>query len=448
MARSSNYPIPPVNFSNGSSIEGDLGTANCRDPLTGFFNQDYLVLELEKTLGESRNQPIAATLALLQLENFYEIRTWVGKAEANLLLSDIALTLKQTLPVTVTLCRCKHFEFAALLLNDSSINARPIIDRVKLAIQSAASTILPPQLELKCGIGLAQLEKNIPSAEVLFARARHQLSFAHQGGDSGLQVSAYSSIAPRLAIQQIQQCLREDLLKLSFQPTPHLSQDDLKHYEVRCRTPNLRELPAALLFEIAVQNALGEALDRWVIKQTLRVLVRKRDSSLRFTINLTLNSLVSSQFMEWLRKTLRPYEGLRAQLVFQISEIDVLIAQHHMSYFCEHLEQLRIPLSINYFGATADPFRYLSLLNAQSVKLHVSLHEKINEDQQKQRELKKMVTKLHKRGLRVIVGNVTKLTMMPLLWKSGIDFVQGHCIEKPGNSLRFKFLKDVKLSLH
>ncbi|MDP6416478.1 MAG: diguanylate cyclase, partial [Gammaproteobacteria bacterium] len=133
--------------------------------------------KLDQILQESHSEPIAATLALLQLGNFYEIRHWVGKSEANLLLSDIARLLKKSLPDAVTLCRCHHYEFAALLLNECSINARPITDRAKQALHSAVSSVIPPQLELKCAIGLAVLEPTIPSAEVLFARARHQLSY-------------------------------------------------------------------------------------------------------------------------------------------------------------------------------------------------------------------------------------------------------------------------------
>ena len=68
------------------------------DPLTGLHVQEYLIKEITRVLERSRQGELPATLALLQLENFYEIRTWVGKSEANLLLSDIARLLKSCLP--------------------------------------------------------------------------------------------------------------------------------------------------------------------------------------------------------------------------------------------------------------------------------------------------------------------------------------------------------------
>ena len=65
------------------------------------------------------------------------------------------------------------------------------------------------------------------------------------------------------------------------------------------------------------------------------------------------------------------------QLVFQLSEINILIAQHHMGYFYQMLDKLNIKLSIRNFRCTINPFRYLSLLHAHYVKLDVSLFDKL-----------------------------------------------------------------------
>ena len=58
---------------------------------------------IDACLELSRKRNLTATLALLQLENFYEIRSWVGLSEADLLLTDIAQLLKASLPKRVLL---------------------------------------------------------------------------------------------------------------------------------------------------------------------------------------------------------------------------------------------------------------------------------------------------------------------------------------------------------
>ena len=419
-----------------------------RDPLTGFFERDYLVQALESALQKSRREPVAATLALLQLENFYEIRAWVGKSEANLLLSDLAQVVKRTLPSSVLLCRCQHYEFAALFTNECSINARLITDRLKAALLSAVSNIIPPQLELRCVVGFAEVDKRIPSAEVMFARARHHLGRSRGSPPALASAPSTASAEPGFVLQRIQQGLRDSAFRLNFQPTVCFSEDGLQHYEIRCElTPDEFSLPASVLFEVAVQNALGEEIDRWVIAHALQLLRQRRQPGLRFTVNITLNSVVSSRFFEWLNQSLEACGELGEQLVFQISEIDVLIAQHHMDYFCEKLSRLRIRLCINHFGCTTDPFRYLSLLRAHFVKLDVSLLEKVNSQPRQRAQLKSVVAKLHERGLQVIAPVVESMPIVPTLWRAHIDFVQGYCMRPPGDSLDFEFLSDMTLTL-
>ena len=236
--------------------------------------------------------------------------------------------------------------------------------------------------------------------------------------------------------------------RLLYEPaTVSLQASDLEYYEIRSSLPATgSRLSASLVFELAVQNALGESLDRVVICKALQLLQQNRSHRLHFNINLTLNSLVSPSFFSWLREKLEDHPGLGGHLLFQISEIDVLIAQHHMNYFSEKLNDLQIKLSINHFGCTADPFRYLPLLRAHFVKLDVSLLKKVNVDTVRREQLGRTVSKLHDHGLSVIAGMVEDMSLVPLLWKAEVNFVQGYCMQKPASTLDFEFLNETALS--
>ena len=429
-----------------AAIEPVYGlTETQRDALTGLPTEEFFKAKLAACLKLCRSQPIAATLALLQLENFYEIRSWVGPAEANLLLSDISQLLQKSLPPTATLCRCQHYEFAVLLSNDCSLNAELITDRIKSALQSAVSSTIPPQLELKCVVGLAVLNKETPTSDVLFAKARHSISqthFANRSADAG----------PLPKWQELQtllhKALRENSLQLSFQPTAALLEDGLEHYEVRCRLPDSDPaIPAGLMFEQATQNAMGEVIDRWVILKSMRVLREQKNHKLRFTINITLNSLVSSSYMLWLQATFDQTASVAQQLQFQISEIDVLIAQHHLQNFSEGVKQLGIKLCIGHFGCTTDPFRYLPLLRVHCVKLDESRLESIQHKAQRRAQLEQLVADLDERGIKVIAAMVKEMELLPLLWAAGVGFVQGNCLQAPDTELNFRFLEDQSLGM-
>jgi multidomain signaling protein FimX len=423
------------------STAGKTDDKQCyrKDALTGLHGQRYLCRAIDACLEQSRTHKITATLALLQLENFYEIRSWVGLSEADLLLSDIAQLLKSSLPKGVLLCRCHNYEFAALLIADCSVNSRLITDKLKQALLSAVTPSLPRQLELKCGVGLAKLEPNIPSWPVVFARARHNLSLAHHHKELPAHLA---SISPEVALGQLLSVLRQRELKLNFQATIDLSEGPIRLYELRCTLAQHRQsLPTRLLFETAVKNALGEQLDRRILEQGLRHLTESPSPAGRLIVNLSHNSIVSIEFLLFLEQRLTENRSLAAQLILQISETDALIAQHHLIPFCEVVEKLGCKLCVSNFGCTPKPMRYLSLVPACYVKLDVGLIEKIDVNQTKLEFLGKLIAELHQKRIRVIAPMLEQLRVLPLLFKANVDFLQGNCLHTPADSMNYTFFK-------
>ena len=409
------------------------------DPLTGLPDRVFL----EGALGQALREGRPATLALLQLENFYEIRSWVGKSDASFLLCDIARLLARNLPDGVALCRCEHYEFALLLCNENSVNARPVTDRIKQALQSAVSESIPPQLELKCGVGLASAEPGVTGPEVLFARARHQMSvalFRRHGEDRLSAMHEVDGFDPA----DLGAALERQQLSLNFQPIISLVPDGVDRYEVRCHLPLEKgRLAPVRLFEIAVQNALGGSIDRQLIRAVLDILRQQNQDSLCFFVSLTQNSLVDADFFRWLREEISGQANLARQLVLQISEIDLLIAQHHLQFLCEQLARLEIRLGISNFGLTDNPFRYLPLLNADFVKMNLTAMDKAGSGR---RQMQQTLQRLRDAKLQVIAALVEDMGTLPLLWRSGVPLVQGNCLAEPAAAPEYRFPKEQRVA--
>lgn len=415
-----------------------------KDALTGLHGQRYLCHAIDESLRRCRSRELGGTLALLQLENFYEIRTWVGVSEADLLLADIAQLLKKALPRRVLLCRCHNYEFAALLLADASVNAGAITEKLKQALLNAVSPVLPPQLELKCGVGLAKLDANIPSWPVVFARARHNLRLAHRHGELPTQLSA---IAPGVALKQLQAALVQPTLTLNFQAWVGFDEDSRPHFEVRCVLSSQPDrLPTVLLFETAARNALGERLDRRVIEQLIARLEGDANTDARLVINLSHNSVVSQPFLRWLEEKLNEATSIAPRLVFQIGETDALIAQHHLITFCELIERLGSTVSLSNFGCTPNPLRYLSLVPARYVKLDAGLLDKVDANAERLGSLQTLCRQLHGKGIAVVAPLLERSAVLPLLWQARIDYLQGYCLHPPSATMEYAFLKTQRLS--
>jgi EAL domain-containing protein (putative c-di-GMP-specific phosphodiesterase class I) len=211
---------------------------------------------------------------------------------------------------------------------------------------------------------------------------------------------------------------------------------------VRCALAQREQsIPTLLLFETAVKNALGEELDRRIIEQVMRRLSKDAISNRRLVVNLSHNSLVSVHFLRWLEQQLSGRRSFASQLIFQISETDALIAQHHLSTFCEVIEKLGCKLSLSNFGCTPKPLRYLSLVPAAYVKLDTGLLRKVDVNQTNLEFLSSLIEELHEKGISVIAPMLGQLPILPLLWQANVDFMQGNCLHPPSTSMRFEFIK-------
>lgn len=448
-------PLTPSNVANHNRLNGRNNTGilatkaprqQSADPLTGLPTHLQLNKELESRLAQSRRNPVTATLALLQLANFYEIRKWVGRAEADLLLSDIANLLRDTLPESVPLYRCERYEFAVLLDNACSLNAKTLIERVRSAMLGATSDLIPPQLEMHCAVGLAQVHRSIPNAPVLFARARHNLQRSltdHQETDSAY---GYLYQSPARSIDILKTALSNDQIQINYQPIVSLRHLTTPCYEVRSGLGNGAEpIPPRTLFDLATINALGEALDRQVIIKAITYLQATRQSQMQLRISISLNSIVSGDFLIWLGQLLRDNTGCSDQLQLQASEQDCLIAQHHLGDLSEGLCSLGIRFGINHFGCMAEPLCYLPRLKVDFVKLDHSLTKASASDPVQEAHLTDLTGKLHDRGLKVCAGSIESLHALPTFWQAGIDEVQGYSLARPDPHPDFPFFEERRI---
>jgi len=230
------------------------------DPLTGLDSLDAFSQQLDQLIAGTTYTRTSLTLMLLQLANFYEIRKWIGKNEANFLLNDLARLLEKTVPTNTKLCRCHNHGFAVLLIDEGSRMSARIADNIKLALQTSDLLSMPPQLYLKCGVGLTAISEYTPRSEVAFARARHSLSKNQSDQPNVVSEGFYASLTPQQGnelLSKLGNAITKNHYRLNFQATVSFTEDGLRHYELRTGLVDKESiLPARVFLETVIQNAL------------------------------------------------------------------------------------------------------------------------------------------------------------------------------------------------
>jgi EAL domain-containing protein (putative c-di-GMP-specific phosphodiesterase class I) len=249
--------------------------------------------------------------------------------------------------------------------------------------------------------------------------------------------------------ERLEEAFQNEDFVLVYQPIVNLKEDGLERYEVRIRMQDHGHLiyPPRFL-ELANQHGLGEKIDRWVSARSLQVLQERQNPTLKLTINLTHNSIVSPGFLPWLRQQLQERRLQAKQIILQISELDIISSPEQVTGFCAQLRELGISLSITHFGCTISPFSSLHLGEAEYVKLDKSLLSGIGKDMDQRDKLNITVKSLHALGLLVIAPMIDQIELLALLWQANVNFVQGNCLQEPSADMDFSFVQDEEITLN
>jgi EAL domain-containing protein (putative c-di-GMP-specific phosphodiesterase class I) len=127
--------------------------------------------------------------------------------------------------------------------------------------------------------------------------------------------------------------------------------------------------------------------------------------------------------------------------------MDALSAPDEARRFCLQVRELGFELALTHFGCSLDPFRILGQVQADYVKLDRSLLQHVNLDADQRERLHEVVSTLHAQGVRVIAPMVEEIEVLPLLWQSNVNFVQGNCLQQPSQSMEFGMFQEQTLSL-
>jgi multidomain signaling protein FimX len=422
-----------------------------RNLLTGLLNRASLLTQIEHALGDAVYEQKHSALLLLQLQHLDEVSVVMGKSATNLLLADVGDLLLKLLPADVLAGRLSTSEFGILIPNSETRDSNwP--ERLLGAVNNGLRPLVPQTLHLYAVAGSAAVTEEAMDAEVVVERARYNISARQNQERNRGQHAAALDIRPNEILLGLRQALSAGNFALAFQPVVNLKADGLEHYEIRIRMPKQSSTETPLLFppdflEIANQHGLGEDIDRWVLAQAMDLLQLRNNSRLRFTVNLTKNSITGSTLLPWLAARLHELRQPTEQLILQVSELDIISTPQKGVDFGKQLAELNIRLSITHFGCSLDPFLHLDSVQAHFVKLDRALLQDLDVDVKQRVKLQATVKGLHARGLLVIAPMMDQIEMLPLLWQADLNMLQGNCLQEPSDNMDFSFMQDEEITL-
>ncbi|MFN7130940.1 MAG: GGDEF domain-containing protein [Myxococcales bacterium] len=177
----------------GNSIVKDIENArlyrlSITDSLTKAFNRQYLYQRLPDEIERCRRYGDPLCVALFDVDHFKKLNDTYGHPAGDFVLKEITRIAHEQIREVDALVRYGGEEFLILLPKTALEGARTIAERFRQAVAAAVFPWSDQQLKVTISLGVAQLQADVPSDEVLLKRADDALYRAKSSGRNRVRV--------------------------------------------------------------------------------------------------------------------------------------------------------------------------------------------------------------------------------------------------------------------
>jgi EAL domain-containing protein (putative c-di-GMP-specific phosphodiesterase class I)/GGDEF domain-containing protein len=376
-------------------------------------------------------------MALVRPDKFAELEKDVGVRASEQLVSEYAATLKSYLGPNDVAGRFSGVSFLALIERGNPHDVEAWAESVLARFSENTSTIGQRSVHSTCTIGLTAVPttgSNIDAivADVIEAVRRGRSQGGNQiyhldKADTDTRVQAYDMIW----VKHIKTALMENRFRLVQQPVASLQGEDPNMFDVLVRMLDHqgKEVLPADFMAAAERNDLLKNIDRWVVGASLSFAAKARPGCL--FVRLSRDSVIDSAFVEWLKTQLANGKHEPKRICFQITET---IAEQYMNAAVAQLgalKQLGFRVALERFGAGRDPYKLLSAVPLDFIKVDGALVQDLAANPETQIIVRKLVEQAVKLKIETIAERVEDANTMAVLWQLGVQFIQGYFVNAP-----------------
>lgn len=316
-----------------------------------------------------------------------------------------------------------------------------------LAAELTAQARLPARAAVQdatapdCQIGYFLVSDRASAPEDII-NAAHRLCIGHRyasDGAAGERETAPAEDEEAAIARKIEYALRNDQLKLVYQPIISLMGDSQENYSVLLRLFDEDEnlLEAKDFIGTAIRRGLIEELDKWTIRSAIEVIGQQRRAGhgLSLFITLSEDTLRNPNIVLWICDCLREFDVRGNWLTIQFQEDVVVGNLASISKLVETLRKIKCRVAINRFGATERPEMLLQALALDFVLIRPGLAQGLADDGAKQQRLLQLATLAREFNVKSVVTGVEDARALTVLWTAGVDYVQGNFLQRPSTTL-------------
>ena len=426
-------------------FEGQLQYLADHDSLTGLFNRRRFEAELERELESSRRYDTGGALLVLDLDNFKYVNDSLGHSAGDELITSVSHALSHRLRASDTVGRLGGDEFAVILPHatkeDAVLVARGVLEVIRdnITVEGEKG---PRRTTASIGLALFPGKDERLSPDELLVEADIAMYDAKENGRDRFALYRAESdrqekMEARLTwAERIRAALAENRFVLHAQPIVALGvEEDVTRYELLLRMDDASGdlIPPGTFLYVAERFGLVEEIDRWVVREAVRMLAAEELAGRRtcFSVNLSAKSIQDIEMTKFLSRRLAATGVDPSGLIFEVTETVAIENVDRAKQFARELRALGCSFALDDFGSGFASFYYLKHLEFDYLKIDGEFIKNLpssETDQLVVRSLVQIATGLGRKTIAEFVGDEETVQ---ILREYGVDFAQGFHLGKP-----------------
>lgn len=242
--------------------------------------------------------------------------------------------------------------------------------------------------------------------------------------------------------------LENALVQKRFFPfsQPVIDSDGNEHHKeifTRSRDNQGALIRASLFIPMANKCGLMPQVERQIIERVLLLLSNEptievsnlpsnvKSAPQRYSINLSLDSLMSRAFTQWLKTTLLEYRHLTPRLIFEVAEDIVIQHQEKLLPKLDMIRKMGARLCVDHVGEQVVGTYYIRECHFDLIKVHRSIVRHIHMRPENQLFIRSLIGGLYRTEVQVCAEGVEVFEEWQTLKILGVSAAQGMYFSEP-----------------